>query len=206
MNTPQSHMPPAAPKARPQVNNEEGFVLVLSLVLLLLLTLFGVWSLSTAGSETRVAVNAQRADHIFNFAEGSNFTEAGNVGYARTGDPYRGFYADIPDARRPKPCLPEKFKNSAEDDEEGTWPMAHLGDLTKGKDGVVSEADQQEGFVYRYYVHFNGAGASPQGYSADALTAYRFRVQANKLPQKNEPPQNRVIETGGVKLGLKLGL
>ena len=61
--------------------NERGFALVLALVVLILLTLFGVWALQTSDFENKVAGNAQEAERHFNLTEGANSKEVTNLGY-----------------------------------------------------------------------------------------------------------------------------
>ena len=67
---------------------ESGFVLVLALVMLLLLSLFGAWALQTTTFELRVAGGLQQAERQFNLAEGSASGEAGQVGF-QTKDFYK---------------------------------------------------------------------------------------------------------------------
>ena len=56
---------------------ESGFVLVLALVMLLLLSLFGAWALQTTTFDLRLAGGLQQAERQFNLAEGSASGAAG---------------------------------------------------------------------------------------------------------------------------------
>lgn len=77
---------------------EEGFVLVLALVTLLLLTLFGVWALNTSDFETRVAAHTQQTDRVFNLNEGANYAELSKVVHGRRSwiDPGNIYKLDMP--------------------------------------------------------------------------------------------------------------
>lgn len=69
--------------------SEAGFVLVTGMVILLLLTLLGIWSLNTSTTELLVAGGLQRAESGFNISEGGTALEGAKVGYLQV--PYETF-------------------------------------------------------------------------------------------------------------------
>lgn len=190
---------------RNPARNEEGFVLVLSLVLLLLLTLFGVWALTSADFENLVAANAQQAERQFNVAEAANYTEAARLGYnrrtvyARISKPDVHNQLLVPDGNEFDPingkaCTKKRDgKCSADPQDPSTWPWDNL----EGKTG----SDRNKLLDYRYLVTYLNSDKPPAGYDASRFDSYKFRIQGN-APRTGFGMTNpgRTVETAGSKV------
>ena len=194
--------------------DEQGFVLILSLVLLILITLFGVWALQTSDFENKVAGNAQIAGRQFNLSEGANYTTAARVGSSRTGDNSWNKWFIPPDLVKDNQVLtvPEFNPGGREDEtiptsdnerykpeDENTWPWNNL-EVQYKEDGTVDKILGAYVLDYRYLVTYIGAQTATQGYDAGMFTAYTFRIQGNMAKQ------SMIVETGGKKIGMRLGL
>ena len=188
--------------------NEEGFVLVLSLVLLLLLTLFGVWALNSSDFENRVAGNAQQAERQFHVAEAANYSEAALLGYTQRDvydltfpDDHNRVLAPVQDFDpfNKKDCnksdVNEKYNScyAAKPDDPTTWPWDNL----EGKHG----ADRNKFLDYRYLVTYLYSDKPPKGYAADQFDSYKYRIQGN-APRTVFGVSNpgRMVETAGGKV------
>ena len=81
-------------------NAESGFVLILAMVILLMVSLLGLWALQTSTSELQVAGGSQQVEQQFNITEGAAYTEAGKVGFSlsfyQISDPNDFFQLIIP--------------------------------------------------------------------------------------------------------------
>lgn len=175
---------------------ESGFVLVLSLVVLLVLTLLGIWALNTSDFELKVAGGSQQVEGQFNLAEGAAYSEAGKVGFF-----LQPFY------QLPDPSLSNwgmlMIPTTDADFDPGndtattfggitvtdpvTWPWQNLlNDNTVGANR----------FDYRYLVTYLGY-ENVMGSAAESFSGYNFRVQG-AVPM--------VVELGGTKLGPKASL
>ena len=62
-------------------SRESGFVLVLAVIVLLVLSLLGIWALRTSNFELGVSGGSQQVASQMDLAEGSAYNEAMNVGY-----------------------------------------------------------------------------------------------------------------------------
>lgn len=182
---------------------ESGFVLVLSLVILLMLSLFGAWALRTSTSEIDVAGGMQQHERLFNVAEGAANAEGGRLGFN-----LRDFY-QLTD--------PTKFNllltptTELEFDPQGniatpfvtpnsikegianfdTWPSDNLLESANGGD---------DEFDYRYLVKYLHSDTPPMGYDTNSFSGYKFRIQGNT---GNIP---LFVELGGTKVGVKASL
>ncbi len=189
--------------------DERGFVLVMSLVLLVLLTLFGIWALQTSDFENKVAGNAQIAGRQFNISEGANYTTAAQVGFSQTGDNPRNKWFIPGDLTRDNQIMevpdfnPAGRTTSSQDKydpaDENTWPWNNLESEYK-EDGTVDKVPNNQALDYRYLVTYIGSQTAGQGYDAGMFTAYTYRMQGNVANQ------HTIVETGGKKIGMKLGL
>lgn len=186
--------------ARRPAANEEGFVLVLSLVLLLLLTLFGVWALNSSDFENRVASNAQQAERLFNMAEAANYTEAARVGYEQR-DIYKLNEVDrhnrvlVPETKAAFDPINGKSEPANLDRTKPvTWPWDNI----EGKTG----ATRNRLLDYRYLVTYLYPDTPPKGYAADQFDSYKFRIQGNaaRLGYFGTANPGRVVETAGGKV------
>lgn len=195
---------------RRPAGNEEGFVLVLALVLLLLLTLFGLWALNSSDFESRVARNAQQAERQFHVAEAANYTEAAKLGYYQRkvydhGHPDVHNQILVPDDNdfdpiRARPCTVKKDnKCSADEGDPTTWPWANLEGKTR------NDADRNILLDYRYLVTYLYPDTPPKGYAADQFDFYKYRVMGN-APRTgffSMGNPGRTVETAGGKVRAK---
>jgi len=177
------------------VENEQGFVLVIGLIVLLLLSLMGIWGLNTTTTDITVAGNDQYYKSQFNIAEGGTYVEAGKIGYSATDwykvvDPSTLNQLLVPGAADYYPAgytfigtmitsadkvTDAKVKNTI------NWPLLYL-------DQAQSET------LYSYLVTYLYADAPPKGYDASQFSGYKFRI--NGAATVN-------IEIGGIKVGVK---
>lgn len=183
--------------------NEEGFVLVLALVLLLLLTLFGVWALNSSDFENRVASNAQQAERQFNLAEAANYTEAALVGYGQREayklkdmDRHNRVLVPEGDEFDPINANPKHDAASVDRSKPATWPWGNLEGKTK------KDADRNSQLDYRYLVTYLYPDTPPKGYAADQFDSYKFRIQGNAARRGllGAATPGRIVETAGGKV------
>jgi hypothetical protein len=174
---------------------ESGFVLVLALVVLLVLTMFGIWALNTSDYELKVAGGSQQVERQFNLAEGGAYSEAGKVGFF-----LQPFYM-LPDPSLSNwgmLLVPTDADFDPGNDttttvagvdaaDPATWPWQNL---------VNDTAAAANGFDYRYLVTYLGF-ENVMGNSADYFSGYNFQVQG---------AAPLVVELGGTKLGPKASL
>ena len=189
--------------------NERGFVLVMSLVLLVLLTLFGIWALQTSDFENKVAGNAQIAGRQFNLSEGANYTTATQVGFSQTGDNARNKWFIPGDLGKDNQIMEVPEFNPAgrstssnekyDPTDENTWPWSNL-EAEYEEDGTVKKLPDDTALDYHYLVTYIGSQTASQGYDAGMFTAYTYRMQGSVANQ------HTIVETGGKKIGRKLEL
>lgn len=175
------------------VDSESGFVLVLAMVVLLVLSMLGAWALMTSKSELDVAGGLQRAEKQFNIAEGGTSLEAVKVGFAtetyyQVGDPsVTNQLLTPPDEATFDPGGDTAAVPGAVDAADtATWPVQNL---------IQDNADDE--FDYRYLVTYLDADMPPKGYDATSFSSYTFSIQG-MAPG--------VIEVGGFKIGPKATL
>lgn len=175
------------------VDSESGFVLVLAMVVLLVLSMLGAWALMTSKSELDVAGGLQRAEKQFNIAEGGTSLEAVKVGFAtetyyQVGDPsVTNQLLTPPDEATFDPGGDTAAVPGAVDaTDTATWPVQNL---------VQDNADDE--FDYRYLVTYLYAGLPPKGYDATGQSSYNWCIQG-MAPV--------VIEVGGMSIGSKFAL
>ena len=184
--------------------NQKGSALVVCLLVLMVLTTLGVWSMQTSVVETKIATNEQRWEEDFHISEGGAGIEAGNIGYARPGvnDHYEISDPDVLDQRLVPPdaasydpgnditvggAFPGDFL-ALPVDEQGFrsthWPHQNL---------LQDLADNQHD--YAYLVTYLGTSAKGiKGYDANQFAAYQFRINTDAQVE---------IEMGGIKIGVK---
>ena len=180
---------------------ESGFVLVLALVMLLLLSLFGAWALQTTTFELRVAGGLQQAERQFNLAEGSASGEAGHVGFQtkdfyQLSDPsqYNRLLLPNSDADFDKGNDTDTTFAGVTTDDPTTWPWDNL---LRNYDNAPVNTNSYD---YRYLVTYLHPTAPPMGYDATMFSGYRFRIRGNPTTAAT------VIELGGSKVGVKATL
>ncbi|MBU2539088.1 MAG: hypothetical protein KKH22_11680 [Proteobacteria bacterium] len=180
-------------------NNEAGFILVAAMVVLLALTMFGIWAIRTSTLELDIAGSMQRAEKGFNVSEGSVAIEAANVGFTT-----QAYYEVKDPSQTNTPLVPA---TEAEFDPGGdtsaapaavsqtdpeTWPMQNL---------LRDAADDE--FDYRYLVTYLYADVPPKGYDAASFSGYMFRIEGQSMEGN---VGSLVIEVGGTKVGPKAAL
>ena len=178
--------------------NESGFVLVLSLVVLLILSLFGVWALRTSTSEVNVAGGLQQAERKLNLAEGGGHAESSNI--ARTA---KDFYNMYDPGRFNQLRIPSNMTEFDPGNDSGlaTMPAIDAADpLTWPWDNLItSNAAADNQYDYRYLVTYLTSGPPPQGMPADRLESYSYRIRGN-APDR---PGLTTVEVGGKQTGFK---
>lgn len=185
---------------------ESGFVLVLSMVVLLVISLLGIWALSTSDSELKVAGGLQQVERQFNIAEGAANTEAGKVGFVTqpfyqifdpsivnqrlipttlaTFDPGNDRGAVLP------PLPPFPVITTATD--PNTWPWENL---LRNYTNLPTNTNE---FDYRYLVtYLYEEDRSFIGYSAADFSAYKCQIQGGAVLSPV------IVELGGAKMGPK---
>lgn len=192
--------------------SEEGFVLVLSLVTLLLLTLFGVWALNSADFETKVASYTQQAEQTFQLNEGANYTEGSRVVNSR-----RPWVLNITDIHTMKVMVPPENSKSPFNSFDPTGnakadAWKEMKDLAEGgRDDVAAlrqdprywpwsnlnlDAEYPEGketgklhpLDYRYLVTYLNCDKATKGTDASGgrvgvASSFRYRIQASAAGQ-----------------------
>lgn len=180
---------------------ESGFVLVLALVMLLLLSLFGAWALQTSTFELRVAGGLQQAERQFNLAEGAASGEAGLVGFQtkdfyKLSDPsqYNRLLLPNSDADFDKGNDTDTTFAGITADDHITWPWDNL---LRNYNNTPVDTNEYD---YRYLVAYLHPTAPPMGYDATMFSGYKFRIRGN--------PANAatIVELGGSKVGVKATL
>lgn len=186
--------------------SEAGFVLVAAMIVLLALTLFGIWAIRTSTLELDIAGSTQRAEKSFNVAEGAVAVEAGSLGFAtqtyyEVSDPTKMNNALVPQTEAtfdPGGDTNAPLWTAAQLDDPvyqrnpDNWPMQNL---------LQNNADDE--FDYRYLVTYLYPDVPPKGYDASSFSGYKFRVQGQGVEGN---VGSLVIEVGGIKVGVKASL
>jgi len=181
------------------LRNEDGSILAVAMLLLMVLTLFGTFALNTTDYEINIAANQQSWEQDFNVSEGSAKLEATKVGYARTGvnDWYEISEPDVfnqflipPDASYdPGSDLSKSIPTNFDTDDAkdyASWPRQNIiGDIN------------DDTYDYAYLVTYLYPDLPPKGYDSSTFAGYKFRINGEKIV---------VIEIGGIKVGVKSGL
>ena len=183
---------------------ESGFVLVLAVVILLVLSLLGIWALRTSNFELDVSGSSQQVGIQQNLAEGAAYSEAVNLGFYT-----KAFYA-ISD--------PTVFNTVLWPTSTGTFnpgnylnkPLGVFNQLTTPGDSTqwpydnllrnYSNTTASNQVTYSYLTTYLSSGTPPMGNNATAtagLAGYTFRIQGAPVTVP------AVIEVGGYKLGTK---
>ncbi len=180
------------------LTNESGFVLVLSLVVLLILSLFGAWALQTSTSELNVAGGLQQAERKLNLAEGGAHVESNNI--ASTA---KDFYNMHDPGRFNELRIPSNLADFDPGGDSGlaTMPAITASDpLTWPRDNLIgSNTAADNRYDYRYLVTYLTSGPPRQGMSADKFEDYSYRIRGN-APDR---PGLTTVEVGGKQTGQK---
>ena len=174
--------------------NERGYVLVFSLVMLVVLTILGVWALNTSTVEIMVAGNEQRFEEDFNIAEGAVYVEGGKIFTNRTSSPWyqlknpsitdQILAPDVNDADfDPGNDIADAIA-SIDPADASKWPKENLVGNYAANDMVMD---------YSYLVTYEKTDTALQGFgAASGTTAYYYRMNGNR---------DSDVEAGGMKVG-----
>ncbi|OKY76720.1 MAG: hypothetical protein BM485_01215 [Desulfobulbaceae bacterium DB1] len=180
---------------------EAGFVLVMAMVVLLALSLLGIWAMDTSRSELDVAGGLQRVEKQFNIAEGAANAEAGKVGFF-----LQPFYQIANPSVSDQPLVPTSdadFDPGNDTDnvfggitavDPTTWPWQNLVENYDNLPVMTNEFD------YRYLVTYLYPDTPPMGYDPSSFSGYKFRVQGSAILAP------AIVELGGTKIGVKASL
>ena len=179
--------------------NEEGSILLTALVLMLILSVFGIFALNTSDYEIDIAGNQQRFEENFNTSEGGASKEGAGIGYAGVNGQYQWYEISDPtnfnvslfpntladyDPSGDDMPIPGVFPNDFSADDPNTWPRENL--LSDVNDDILD---------YGYLVTYLGEeGSAPKGTNAAGFAAYKFRINGQRVVS---------VEMGGVKLRIK---
>lgn len=142
-----------------QVGQQGGFVLVMSLVLLAVLTLIGVSSMNSANMELRAAANAQHHQIAFNAVQSV-------LEYAVSADGASKIDYQTNDS------VPQVLNYTALADASALSASAVYADCA---DGDGSSAEEGKGFSFNYF-EITGSGANKAG------TATSEQIQGIRYP------------------------
>lgn len=183
--------------------DEAGFVLVAAMVVLLALTLFGLWALRSSSLELDIAGSTQRIEKQFNVAEGGVVREVGKVGYAT-----EPFY-NVSDPSVPNQVLRPTPGTAAFDPggdiadiaawvvdpaNSTTWPRQNLLAGQDANGNGIDDGEEDNEFDYSYLVTYLYPDTPPKGYDSSSFSGYKFRIQAAGPSE---------VEMGGMKVGPK---
>lgn len=200
--------------------SEAGFVLVLAMVVLLMLSLFGVWAIQTSNNELLIAGGLQRTERQFNLSEAAANAEAINLGYSA-----RSWYAQWDPLDFPKVMVPTTaaaydpggdnaaivndadvaalVANADFASDPTMWPLRNLAPVQDNDDdwtalpaGYVKGLAAYNDLDYRYLVTYLMVNSHPPKGHGSEMAAYNYRIQGNAVST------NTVIELGGLILGL----
>jgi len=179
------------------VSNQYGYVLVVAMLALCLLSLMGIWALSTSDFEFKIASNLQTHESNFNIAEGAARQEAAGVGFARAGN-YEWYQISDPEdlGQFLRPPTLAEYDPGGDITISGTFPADFNNQIyeTWPRQNLLKDAADDQ-YDYSYLVTYLYPGNPPQGYSAADFTGYRFRISAH---------QKAFVELGGIKLGRQI--
>lgn len=179
------------------ISNQRGYVLIVGMLALCLLSLMGIWALNTSDFEFKIASNLQTRESNLNIAEGAAKQEGAAVGFVRAGfhewyqisspETFNQFlYPSTSSEYDPGSDIatgtfPADFKST----DYGKWPRQNL---------LQDPTDDQ--YDYAYLVTYLHPDNPPKGYDASMFSGYKFRITSK---------QKRVVEIGGIKVGVKAG-
>ena len=187
--------------------DEAGFVLILAMVILLVVSLFGIWALQTSTSELRVAGGSQQIEKQFNITEGASYSESGKIGFSlqpfyQVFDPDDAYQLLLPstalgfdpgdDTDTPRATIATQANGYAgELVPLDTWPWENM---LSNYNNLPVNTDE---FDYRYLTTYLFPDTAPLGYDATLFNAYKFRIQTAAAQT------SVTVELGGTKIGPK---
>ena len=191
---------------RRSVTSEAGFIVVAAMVVLLALTLVGIWAIRTSTLELDIAGSTQRAEKQLNVAEGAVAVEVGNVGF------HTKTWYDVSDTSLMNHALVPSTQADFDpggDTSAPLWSTAQLDDPSYQRNPenwprqnlLGNNADNE--FDYRYLVTYLNPGPPPKGYDMNLFDGYFYRIQGQAVENGNTG--SLVIEMGGIGVGPKSG-
>jgi hypothetical protein len=191
---------------------EAGFVLVLAMVILLLLSSLGLWALQTSISELQVAGGSQQFEKQFNVTEGGAYVEAGKLGFFsqdfyQIADPADTFQLLIPTTDNDSGATGD-FDPGDDTATTLTTIAAQANGYTGGlvplvtwpRESMIQDyanPSTNDEFDYRYLTTYLYAATAPVGYDASSFGAYKFTIQSAAALRP------LIVELGGTKIGPK---
>lgn len=192
-----------------RAGGEEGYVLIVGVMLLFVATILALTVISTSEVEIILSGAQQRYEGQLNTVEGGCMAESAVVGTGATisrNGSQRTYNVVDPSTQdtilSPSSSETDVLFDPGEDmDTSGgisvvlspetppdQWPMDNL---------LQSDEDADDRFDYHYRVVYSHAGSPPKGYDASNFSGYYFEISANN---------NTTIEAGGQKVGPKMEL
>ncbi len=179
------------------IKNEGGFVLVMSMVALVTLTLLGVWAMSGSSIELLISGNHQRYEENFQIAEGAVVAQGGDLGFNR-----RAWYEISDPNAKGVPLVPntEADFDPGGDKNGNATPMLDFNAASVNNQKVNHTLWPTQNLLgnivnnqydYTYLTTYLYDTTPPKGTGED-FAAYKFRVNSNKT---------LALELGGLKLG-----
>lgn len=177
------------------VSDQKGFILIVGMLALCLLSLMGIWALSTSDYEFKLASNLQTLQNNANISEGGAFMEGAGVGFARTGarewyqisDPNTYDQFLLPPSASYDPggdiAIEGTFPYDFAESDYDTWPRENM-----------MENNTDNTYDYAYLTTYLYPDSPPKGYDVNKFSGYKFRIRGH---------QKAVVEIGGIKVGVK---
>ena len=181
------------------IKNEEGFMLILSLLVLVLLSLMGLWALNTSDIEIGISGNEQRYQENFNIAEGGTYREASDIGFASNPSYAITDPSNFNQKLGPNPSVTADYDPGDDMDATVLGNLSTLSavDVKKPEEwphqNLLGDTSDNS-CDYSYLVTYLYPDFPPKGYDADSFSAYKFKINGAR---------NTEIEIGGVKVGPK---
>ncbi len=159
---------------------EDGFILVTTLVILILLVVLGISTTTNTNIELKIAGNDKVSKQNLSMAEGGSYIEAGKVGVSSS--PYQ--VSDPGKSDQILTIIPSSLQAAFKASDPDTWPAFSLNSLS-----------------YHSLVTYLYADTPPKGYDASQFSTYKFRIDGAKVTNGKV-----VVELGGNKIGVKVSM
>ncbi len=160
--------------------DEDGFILVTTLIILILLVVLGISTTTNTNIELKIAGNDKVYKQNSSMAEGGSYIEAGKVGVSSS--PYQ--VSDPGKSDQILTVIPSSLQAAFKAGDPSTWPPSSLNSLS-----------------YNSLVTYLYADTPPKGYDASQFSTYKFRIDGAKVTNGQV-----VIELGGNKIGVKVSM
>ena len=180
------------------IDNEQGSVILLAMLILIVLTILGIASLNTSTIEFQIVGNEKIYQRNFNIAESGDKKEAYYVGHSSK-DWYTlknplnfNHFLNPSDAADYDPGN-DTGKGTADFDKSdaATWPSENL---------LNDTADNK--YDYVYLTTYLNPDDPPKGYDAGSFSGYKFRMNSQNFSKPSKGVS--AIEIAGIKVGVKV--